>query len=186
MSAWRIAAALGLLGFVGVAPLAAQGLGDLAARERAKRTQTKKPEAKVFTNDDLDAGKPPGAKSETDAASAAPPPESQAAAPAELPPVDERQQQERAYLDAIRAAQAELRGAENRIRELSAKLNPMSTTYIYGSGGSNDANEELRVREELRQAEPQLLAARQAVATANQNLQDFRQGRPVGSSDSDR
>ena len=37
----------------------------------------------------------------------------------------------------------------------------MSTSYIYGAGGSNDANEELRVRDELRQAERELQAARQ-------------------------
>jgi hypothetical protein len=56
-------------------------------------------------------------------------------------------------------------------------------SYIYGSGGSNDANEEQRVRQELREAEEQLTSARQAVQTANQNLQDFRAGRPVGSSE---
>jgi hypothetical protein len=54
----------------------------------------------------------------------------------------------------------------------------MSTTYVYGAGGSNDANEELRVRGELSQAESQLQAAREAVANANQAIQDFRAGRP--------
>ena len=54
------------------------------------------------------------------------------------------------------------------------------TAYIYGAGGSNDANEELRVRAELRDAESQLQAARQALVGANQNLQGFRQGRPPG------
>jgi hypothetical protein len=55
----------------------------------------------------------------------------------------------------------------------------MSTSYIYGMGGSNDANEELRVRAELRQAETELQAARQSVVTATQRLQDFRLGRSV-------
>ncbi len=66
------------------------------------------------------------------------------------------------------------------MRQLSEKLNPMSVSYIYGAGGSNDANEELRVRAELREAESQLQAARQALVTANQNLQGARQGRPPG------
>jgi hypothetical protein len=56
----------------------------------------------------------------------------------------------------------------------------MSISYIYGSGGSNDANEEIRVREELRQAEGILQGARQALGDANKSLQDFRQGRPSG------
>jgi len=73
--------------------------------------------------------------------------------------------------------------AEGQIRELSGKLNPMSLSYIYGSGGSNDANEELRVREQLRQAESDLQAARQGVEAANRNLQDVRQGRQPGSSE---
>ena len=41
MNARRVAAALGLLGFFLAAPLAAQGLGDVAAREKAKRKAEK-------------------------------------------------------------------------------------------------------------------------------------------------
>jgi len=84
---------------------------------------------------------------------------------------------------AMRLAFHLLGAPEAQVRELSDKLNPMSVSYIYGAGGSNDANEELRVREELRQAESGLLAARQGVEAANRNLEDFRQGRTPGSSE---
>lgn len=180
MSARRVLGLVGLAGFVMVAAAPAQGLGDLAAREKAKRTQTKKPEGRVFTNDDLDAGKPPGEKKEEGAAAAEP---AASGAPEVLRPLrdESRQQDDKIYVDALRAAEAEVTAVETRIRELSSRLNPMSTTYIYGAGGSNDANEELRLRDELRQAEEQLIAARQAVVSASRNLQDFRAGRPIGS-----
>lgn len=182
MSARRIAAVTGLLGFVLVAATAAQGLGDTAARERAKRaakTQAKKEPAKSFTNEDLEEGRPPGAKPETGSTQAAAAPQ---AAPQqeeqEAPsPAEDRLAQERIYLDAITAAQQGMTAAETRVRQLSDKLNPMSLSYIYGAGGSNDASEELRVREELREAESELQVARQTLATATRNLQEVRQGR---------
>lgn len=179
MNTRRMLGLLGLLSFVLVSVSAAQGIGDTAAREKAKRAQSKKP-AKAFTNDDLDAGRPPGQNKEEGAGGAEP---QAASEPETLQPMrdDSRGEAERTYVDAIRAAEAEVKSVEDRIRELSGKLNPMSLSYIYGSSGSNDANEELRVREELRQAEAQLIAARQSVVTANRNLQDARAGRPVGS-----
>jgi hypothetical protein len=179
MSARRLAATLGLLGFAFAAPVLAQGLGDSAARERAKRAaQAKKDPGKSFTNEDLEAGRPPGSKPSADSSSDAQAASEQPSEPAAAPPED-RLAEERPYLDAIIAARAEVTAAESRIKELSDKLNPMSVNFIYGAGGSNDANEELRVREELRQAERDMQAARLGVDTANQNLQAFRQGRPV-------
>jgi hypothetical protein len=184
MSAFRIAVVTGLLGFWLVAPTSAQGLGDTAAREKAKRAakaEAKKEPGKTFTNSDLDQGRPPGAKPESGGAEAAPASAEEGPVPAHSPAAaEDRVTQERSYLDAITAAQQGVTAAETKVRQLSEKLNPMSLSYIYGAGGSNDANEELRVREELRQAESQLQAARQAVVTATQNLQGFRQGRPSG------
>jgi len=175
VSVFRIAAVLSVIAFAPGAWARAQGLGDTAKKEKQKRTQTAKKEpAKVFTNDDLDAGRPPGAKKASEEASAASAPASEeASAPSE----PSRLEQERPYIEAIQGAEGEVKAAEARVKELQAKLNPMSTSFIYGSGGSGDANEEQRVRGELRQAEDQLQAARQAVVQAHQNLQDFRQGR---------
>jgi hypothetical protein len=183
----RIVRTLGacVLGALVASTADAQGIGDKAAQERAKRAQAKSKEAKVFTNTDLDAGRPPGSKpsSEDQSASAAAQ-SSEPSAPASSPdPYAERREQDKVYVDAVTAAQAQVASVEARIKELNGKLNPMSLSYIYGSGGSNDANEEQRVRAELRQAEEELTSARQAVAQANQNLQDFRQGRPVGASE---
>jgi hypothetical protein len=176
VSGFRIASVLAVIVLAPGAWAHAQGLGDTAKKEKQKRTQTAKKEpAKVFTNEDLDAGRPPGAKKASEDASGTSAPASQEASSAPSEP--SRLEQERPYIEAIQGAEGEVKAAEGRVKELQAKLNPMSTTFIYGSGGSGDANEEQRVRGELRQAEDQLQAARQQVVQANQNLQDFRQGR---------
>jgi hypothetical protein len=173
MNAVRIAV-LGLLAVALPALGAAQGLGDVAVREKAKRAKQAKAEPKVFTNQDLDAGRPPStpgsgnAGAAAEAASEPSPPE---------PAADDRMAQERPLLDAITSAQTNVSSIEARIKELGDKLNPMSGSFIYGATGSNDANEELRVRDEMRQAEAQLVEARQALAAANQAVQDSRQGR---------
>ena len=184
MSAFRVAVGTGLLGFLLVAPTSAQGLGDTANKEKAKRAakeQAKKDPAKSFTNEDLVAGRPPGSKTESGSGEPAPTLSEGAQAPAQAPaPAEDRVAQERSYLDAITAAQQGVTAAETKVRQLSEKLNPMSLSYIYGAGGSNDANEELRVRAELRDAETQLQAARETLVTANRNLQGARQGRPPG------
>ncbi len=176
MSARRVATVLGLLALALPALGAAQGLGDLAARERARRAQPAKAKAetKVFTNQDLDAGRPPSAPGSTEPSA---PPEAGVESSPPAPAEDDRMAQERPLLDAINGAQASVASIEARIRELGEKLNPMSGSFIFGATGSNDANEELRVREEMRQAEAQLVEARQALSAANQALQDFRQGR---------
>jgi cob(I)alamin adenosyltransferase len=71
---------------------------------------------------------------------------------------------------------------EARIQEFQAKLNPMSTSFIYGSQGSNSANEEAQVRAALTRAEAELAEARRALAAANESLEGARQGRPPAAS----
>ncbi len=169
----------------------AQGLGDAAAREKAKREAEKKAgETKVFTNEDLNEGQ----AGTPAAASATPSPENARPAAegarresdpdAEDRPAEETgsRAQEQQYLEAMAAAQSRVTELEARIRELQAKLNPMSTTYIYGdfSGlGGDKLAEETQVKAELAQAEGDLNAARQAVIDATRAVQDFRQGRPT-------
>ena len=179
MTARRVATVLGLLAFLAPVVAAAQGLGDVAARERAKRAKqeegNKASKAKVITNEDLDASRPPGA-APTGGQGASAPPESRPDTPT-TPPLTDRLADERPYLDAIQAAQTRLANIEQRIQELRSKLNPMSGSFIYGVSGSNSANEEAQVRAQLSQAEGELNEARQAVVAANQALQDFKQGR---------
>jgi hypothetical protein len=91
------------------APLAAQGLGDAAAKERQKRQQQAKPApAKVFTDSDLSsrgAPSPPGDEGSADVSSRAAPSESGgegSAIPSKPEPVDplEKERQERKLLEA--------------------------------------------------------------------------------------
>jgi hypothetical protein len=179
MTVRRLASVLGLLAFLLPALAAGQGLGDAAARERAKREATKKKagETKVLTNEDLDRGRPPGSTSASGTTAASPEerPAEEASPP---PPMEDRQAGERPYLDAIQAAQTRVSQIEQRIQELRSKLNPMSGSFIYGATGSNSAEEEAQVREQLTQAEGELNAARQAAAAASEALQDFKRGRP--------
>jgi len=173
----RVTTVLGLLALVLPAVSTAQGLGDAATRERAKRAAAKKAaEAKVFTNQDLDASRPPGT-APTSGQAASTREESPAEAPTS-PPIEDRLAAERPYLDAIQAAQTRVSEIEQRIQDLRSKLNPMSGSFIYGASGSNSANEEAEVREQLNQAEGELNAARQTAVAANQALEDFKRGRP--------
>ena len=179
MTARRMGMILGLLALALPAGAAAQGLGDTAAQQRAKRAreaQAKKAETKVFTNDDLSAGRPPEEK--TTSATAAPSAAPQMAGGGEAPSEPDRLNEEQPYVEAVQQAQAQVAATEARIRELSEKLNPMSIKFIYGAAASGDAaGEEARTRTALTQAEAQLLDARRALATANENLQDFRRRR---------
>ena len=179
MTVRRVATVLGLLAFVLPAVVTAQGLGDVAARERAKREAAKKPaEAKVLTNEDLDKGRPPGTeRTGGERASAPASEESRSEAPTS-PPMEDRLASERSYLDAIQAAQTRVSEIEQQIQNLRSKLNPMSGSFIYGASGSNSANEEAQVRDQLSRAEGELNAARQTVVEANQALADFKRGRP--------
>jgi hypothetical protein len=186
MIARRVAIALAVAGAYLTGSAHAQGLGNVAAREKAKRAESKakKTEAKVFTNTELEEGRPPGWKDEgagesvpSEASPESSPTPGEGTQPRTVT-TSERAEQERSYLEAITEAQQGVNAAEGRVRQLQEKLNPMSVAYIYGAGGSNDANEELRVRQELTQAEAQLQGARQQLGTANKGLQDFRQGRP--------
>jgi hypothetical protein len=167
----------------------AQGLGDAAAREKAKREAPKKAgETKVFTNEDLHEG-----QTGTPAATSAAPSSENAAAEGARreadPDVEDRpaeetgsRAQEQPYLQAMAAAQSRVTELEARIKELQARLNPMSTTYVYGDFnglGGDKLAEEAQVKAELAQAEGDLDTARQALVDATRAVQDFRQGRPT-------
>ena len=157
----------------------AQGIGDVAARERDSREKSgKKAETgPVFTNDDLDARRPPGSERDDDDAREAT--ESS---------TEERREPERRYerrdadtaeqTQAVNRAQAEVDSIEKRSRELNGRLNPMSRDYVYGA-----AAEELRIKQELRELEDRLVRARQDLARANQGLGAAREPRAPSASD---
>jgi hypothetical protein len=180
------------LGLGGVA--SGQGLGDTAARERDRRAEEqkeKKPQpTHVYTNDDLEKGRPPGEKksdSEGSASSGSPSSSSEISSegPSGAPPLPDMAGSDRRYIEAVREAQERVTAIEKQIQQANGKLNPMSTDYIYGSSGSNNANEELQVRQELSDLQQRLVQARQDLARANQELQNARQGRSASSSESE-
>jgi hypothetical protein len=179
MSAGRVVVFFGLTALALPALGTAQGLGDAAAREKARRAAARKAEARTFTNDDLSAGRPPGAAVEPGAATeggASP----DAGAPASTNDgslAESRRTLEAPFIDAVNAAQGEVAAAEARVTSLQNKLNPMSGDFIYGATGSNNANEEAEVRQQLTEAQAQLQAARQALTASAQALADFREGR---------
>jgi chromosome segregation ATPase len=181
----REVAFLALLSLGTVGLVAGQGLGDAAARERARRandTAEKGKEATpAYTNFDLDAISPPEEESESEgeeAASETSSPRRAQERPRPSGSVRGRDDAQRSQRDAVSRAQARVDGIENRIRELNGKLNPMSRDYIYGSAQSGDAaGEELRVRAELNELEEQLADARRELAVATEALNAAQQGR---------
>ena len=184
MSARRAAIALVGLSLAVPGWSLAQGIGDTAAKQRAARERARQQESarkaepsRVFTNDDLAAGRPPGQAGGSEGSA----PAEGSTAPAEGARVTGGEsgseaalpsQRLRAELDAASSAKARVAGLEARVREVGAKLNPMSTSFIYGAGGSGSANEEAEVRSELRQLEADLGEARQELARATEALED--------------
>ena len=181
---------LGPLAFLLLFPglVLAQGLGDVAARERQRREAAgpgEKP--RVLSNADLQPKGPGNASTPADAPGAGPEPEpslrgdrdqrGNPEAPAGPTPLEEAQ----AAVDAARAAVV---AAEERVKALGDKLNPMSPSFIYGVIQTGDAvGEEMRTREELKQAEAQLVDMRDALVKASQAYESARRARPSDSPD---
>jgi hypothetical protein len=166
------AAMLGLVVTVSLPVVAmAQGLGDAAVRERARREKQAASghDGRRFSNDDLEQGKPTGAGKTKKKTSSSPASSEQApsstrdtATSSESGPPSPRSEPSEPASPPESATAA----LEARIQRLQDKLNPMSGSFIYGASGSGDANEELRVRSELQQAEAELARARQASSGA--------------------
>jgi chromosome segregation ATPase len=175
--------ALGLL-LRAAGPVAAQGLGDAATKERQKR-QAKPPaeKSRVLTNEDLP--RSGGGETSAPAAAAEPAPDQTGSYQAQRERTsDGEDESKQARIDAAKTraddARAEVASAEQRLKDLRDKLNPMSTSFIYGQANNVDqANEELRTRAEITEAEAQLAAAREALVKANQDYDDALQGRPA-------
>ncbi len=144
-------------------PAGAQGIGDTAAREKERRSKeaqaggNKAAEPATYTNDDLPGSKAPAKKEEGQGtASQAQPAAGTPAEPSSPGPLAERAAAEKEYQDKVDAAQKDVDELEAKVRDLQASLNPMSSTYIYGRTGGADANDEMRVRNELQGTEARL------------------------------
>lgn len=181
------AAAVSALGLLLLASTGwAQGLGDVAAQERARREKQgaagRKAPVRSFANEDLPAADPAKKASGGEAEAAATPgpdtaPGEGSSTPSAQDVMRDRAARVAAAQEELATRKASVAALEGRVQVLQGKLNPMSTTFIYGAGGSNDASEELRVREELTSVEGQLAEARSAAAAAEQAVEDARLGR---------
>jgi hypothetical protein len=166
-------------------PAGAQGLGDAAKRERQKRqaVPAKTGEPRVFDNDDLDAGKPPKKPGEEDAAAAAP---AQATADPGPDLEESRAAQDRERLAAaeqgVADAEARLAAVQARVQELKDKLNPMSPSYVFGAASTGMAapGADMRIREELQQAEAEAADAQRGVEDARRLLDAVRSPQQSG------
>ena len=166
---------LGIPGWV-----AAQGLGETAARERDRRAKEAREKSQepgqVYTNDDLKAIHPPGeepsesaeSSSSTDEDTTAEPSRSRRRGRIAVSPRGGRDGED-GQGERLQRAQQRVDQLESRIQELNGKLNPMSMDYIYGAAQTGDvASEELRIRAELNDLETQLAQARQELAAAQE------------------
>jgi hypothetical protein len=179
---------LGPLAFLLLLPglALAQGLGDVAARERQKREAAgpvEKP--RVLSNADLQPKDSGSASTPAPGAGPASEPSLRGdleqsgnqEAPAGPTPLEEAQ----AAVDAARAAVV---AAEERVKALGDKLNPMSPSFIYGAVQTGDAvGLEMRTREELTQAQAHLAETRDALVSAGQAYEKVRTARPPASPD---
>jgi chemotaxis protein histidine kinase CheA len=183
MSLRRVLTVVGLLALTLPAWASAQGIGDTAARERKKREKAPKAaeKAKEFTNDDLAKGRPAEQKTDDSGSTTTSSPtapdrvtssENENGGESESP--SSPTERIRPYMDALTNAQSRVTTIENQIKQLQDKLNPMSGSFIYGAGGSNNPTEEAQVREQLSQAEAQLGQARQELAAASEAVRDIR------------
>jgi hypothetical protein len=158
---------------------AAQGLGDAASQEAQKRAKAPVKKAqppRTLTNEDLDRVKPAGKEETTEA----PAPESGTSRDASPSPGADRAEKLQPYVDAAQEAQSRVDGLEAQIRDMEARLNPMSTSYIYGASSGTAGNlqaEEMRVVQALNRARADLVEARKALSQANERLEDARRGR---------
>lgn len=142
----------------------AQGLGDVAAaarKEREQRAGADRQPVRSFTNDDLPERE--DSPESADSTTAQEPRPSREGSSADRPSGTARQRAEE--LDRARTRVERL---EAKVEELQQRLNPMSTTYIYGGtggpAGGGQSDQEIAVRRQLQATEQQLEEARDRLA----------------------
>lgn len=153
----------------------AQGIGDVAAREREKRKAAGTPaEKRSFDNVDLEQGRPAGTKSDAPASKPAAAEEPAAGGS----PDDAQRARVRAAEESVQAAEKEVARLEGRQQEIQDMLNPMSVKYVFGQARSMDATaEEQRLKDELAGLPARIEAAKKAVIDAQRAVADAR--RPI-------
>lgn len=173
---------IALVGLALAGSASAQGLGDVAARERSKRQAAAAAgEKRVYDNADLEVGRPAGEKKAADAAGEKPASSAGGSSAGEaVSPEEALRLRVQEAADGLRAAEEAARRLEDRQQELQDMLNPMSVRYVYGQATSGDARaQEQRVKDELAGLPERIEAARKLVVEAQKALAEARRP-PVG------
>jgi hypothetical protein len=162
----------------------AQGLGDVAARERQERQKKAaeaKDEVRTFSNDDLEGLSEVSNEDSKGTVSTPGDATASSGSPARGPSSTRtRAGQTQPYEARADQARARVQALEARLEDLQQRLNPMSTTYVYGSTagpvGGTLADEEQRVRSQITAIERQLEQEREALSAAEAALQQAQRG----------
>ncbi len=174
---WAVSAVVVLAGSLLPVLVLAEGIGDVAARERARREKQAlagTTEAPTYTNLDLPQNEPEdGKKAATNetrrtASQSDPLPEVSASSGSERGAAEESSEEVSIEQAEVAARERQVAALEAERQELQAKLNPMSGTFIYGGTGSNSPAEEARVRNRLSALEQEIPKARQALDEARE------------------
>lgn len=143
-------------------PLAAQSLGEVAARTNKER---KGPPAKVYTNDDLDAARSTSESQGTVSTPGTPVPAGPAPPPAAtMDPGQRWHRDAKARRDAITRAETKVAAVQARIDALLLDLNPTNV---------GDPNRLQTIEAEKAKAMADLEVAKEELAQARQALEDL-------------
>ena len=184
--AWVLGFGIWLLGF---ALTSAQGLGDIAKREDARRKQVKTP-AKVYTNEDLRGG-------DTGSAAPAPTPVNQAPAQNAAPPAapaagekpkdgekaaaDDPKKTEAYWKDRMAKARADLDRAKTFADALQSRINALTTDFAARSDPAQRAqigNDRQKALAELDRVKKEIEANTKAIADIQEEAR--KTGVPAG------
>jgi len=147
---------LTLLAAIAAGPVAAQSLGEVAARTNKERKGTG---AKVYTNDDLRDARSAGERPASAAAPAAPSPP-----PATMDPAQRWRRDAKARRDAIARAEADVAAVQARLDALLVDRDPTNVL---------DPNRLQTLEAERAKAMQELEAAKEGLAKARQDLEDL-------------
>jgi hypothetical protein len=185
MMSWRLVLLLAIVGLALPSLSEAQGLGDVAAKARQEReqrsTEPKEP-VRSFSNDDLPEREESDDDDEYDSGEDRSSDRGSSSGGSEALSAREREEE-------LARARTRVQRLEGKVEELEQKLNPMSTTYIYGGTGGpvggSQADEEIAIRRQLDATRDQLEDAREDVEDFEQSSRGSGRARPEPARDRD-
>lgn len=163
--------------FALAATLQAQGLADLARKERARQSNVES--TRTLNNESVTAGPltPSPAKAQTPATPAAAPAEAKPAGP-----TDSQGRNEKYWRDAFTQARGDLSRAQAEAKAAEIRLNQANKDYLQRS---DIFNKEQQIGDEIKAADTELKAARTRITAAEGKIASLedelrRSGGPAG------